>query len=392
MKVNLTNGNIKLCEEFPMPVLAIPDVLDRLHQSRSNREVQFSFDVLPFPEILPITFYYKTMTVDIYKLNLYTERMDAMRPDKIAAYKSVISAFNPQTFDEFLQMTYGLDNVSLIPTYSYYNLGKMVNENGMLPEIERCPEKIRKYFDLSRIGRRFAEINGSVMIGDYLCDTTKYESLDIQIAIAEPKAVFRLKMLTAMEKDTPYEGEGKWVYLPCDLEKVASDFGVTQEQLDFHASESALPGLRVNGQKIDALNSLAVKISVLSFGQMLKLKAVMESENITDISGVSECIDRLDEYDFDASVCDCNGYVKAYLVSNLPADADVSAIMSTDLTELGRHILQQKQGSITEYGVLSARGQSLYSRLVMEPEQTVSEEPEEDETEDCDMQIGGMCE
>jgi hypothetical protein len=41
---------------------------------------------------------------------------------------------------------------------------------------------------------------------------------------------------------------------------------------------------------------------------------------------------------------------------------------------------------MTSYGVLSGRGQMLYSEITNEQEQTESE----DETEDCEMKIGGM--
>ena len=54
---------------------------------------------------------------------------------------------------------------------------------------------------------------------------------------------------------------------------------------------------------------------------------------------------------------------------------------------LSQQMLAQTGGAVTSYGVISGRGQSLYSALTVQPEQQI----EEDLEEDFKMKMGGIC-
>ena len=141
-----------------------------------------------------------------------------------------------------------------------------------------------------------------------------------------------------------------------------------------------------NTHKIGELNELAKQISQLSHDDFVKLKAVMESEQIYEISGTLDCIDDLSEYEFDATVQDYSGFGKAYLARNLPVDFDVSVLEGVDLYDFSSKILKQTGGEVTSYGVVSARGQSLYSALSVQQEEQFAEELEED----FEPEMGGL--
>lgn len=127
--------------------------------------------------------------------------------------------------------------------------------------------------------------------------------------------------------------QARWISLPCETE-INSDFcnGIC---LDF---QSVLPNLKFDDtSKIDKLKELAEQISELSHNDFVKLKAVMEAENIHDIAETIDCIDRLSEYQL---------------------DRDISGS-----SDFGQVIPERKQGGITSYGAISGRGQELFGDL-----------------------------
>lgn len=121
--------------------------------------------------------------------------------------------------------------------------------------------------------------------------------------------------------------------MPCETE-INSDFcnGIC---LDF---QSVLPNLKFDDtSKIDKLKELAEQISELSHNDFVKLKAVMEAENIHDIAETIDCIDRLSEYQLDRNI--------------------------SGSSDFGQVIPERKQGGITSYGAISGRGQELFGDL-----------------------------
>ena len=138
------------------------------------------------------------------------------------------------------------------------------------------------------------------------------------------------------------------------------------------------------------LNQFSEKLSELSHNDFVKLKAVMEAEDIHDISHCIECAEHLDEYQFDQSVQDYNEFGIAYLSRNLPTNFDNSALENVDLYDFGMRILAQTGGEVTSYGVISGKGQELYSALTVQPEQQLDEDIVEDIKEDFEMEMGGM--
>ncbi len=118
----------------------------------------------------------------------------------------------------------------------------------------------------------------------------------------------------------------------------------------------------------------------------MKLKAVMDSKRIREIPDALACMEHLPEYEWDRSVRDCSEFGRAYLAKNLPTNFDISLLKSGDFYDFGSQIMKQTGSAVTSYGVISGRGQSLYSALTMQPEQQL----EEDLEEDFEMKIGGL--
>ena len=383
MKINLKNGEfLSMSKELPMNVFEIQDTLDRLKIPDDKPIVAFSISEYDNME-LPYSLCSREFSADIYRLNLFAERLGNLKYDEMTAFKSLLTA-NPEcSFEDMLKMTYGLDSVMIYPCKDCCELGETVIENEMIPEIESCSDEILELLDREKIGRLMQEREGGVFIDGHYCVTSGYEPPDINIEIGRPEnCFFRLLIVPEEEKIE----QAQWVSLPCETE-ITCDFynGIS---LDF---QSALPNLKFDDtHKIDSFNELAKQISQLSHDNFVKLKAVMESENVCEISDTLDCIVRLDEYQFDRSIFDQSDFGRAYLTKNLPTIFDSSILDNTDLHDFGQELLMYKQGDITSYGAVSGRGQELYSVLPVRPEQQLNEEFQEDYEENFEMEMGGM--
>ena len=383
MKINLKNGQLTmLTKDFPMNVFEIQDTLDRLKIPDDKPIVEFSISEYDNME-LPYTLCSREFSADIYRLNLFAERMENLDFSEMTALKSLLIA-NPEcSFKDMLKMTYGLDSVMIYPCKNCCELGETVIENEMIPELESCSDEILELLDREKIGRLMQEREGGVFIDGYYCVTSGYEPPDINIEIGRPDNCFFQLLIVPEEEKIE---QAQWVSLPCETE-ITCDFcnGIC---LDF---QSALPNLKFDdAHKIGTLNELAEQISQLSHNDFVKLKAVMESENIHEISDALDCIGRLDEYQFDRNIFDKSDFGRNYLAQNMTTNFDISVFENADLFDFGQEVLMHKHGEITSYGAISGRGQELYSALTVQPEQQLDEDFEEDYEENLEMEMGGL--
>lgn len=380
MRVYLKNNGYAVSEKFPMTVFEMEDVLDKLKQTESIVRFEISeYDNMK----LPSSICGRDFSADIYRLNLFAERLENLNSSEMRAFKSLLTAKPDCDFEDMLLMTYGLDSVMVYPCSGCRELGETVIENEMMPELEGCSAEILALLDPEKVGSLMQKQDGGVFIDGHYCVTSGYEPPDINIKIGRPEnCFFRLLIV-------PEEGkieQAQWISLPFDAE-ITSDFcnGIC---LDF---QSSLPNLKFDDtSKIDKLNELAERISELSHDKFVKLKAVMEAENINEISDTMDCIGRLDEYEFDINISDQSEFGRTYLARNLPVNFDISMLESMELFDFGQGILTHNHGEITSYGAISGRGQELYSAPTVQPEQQLDEDFEEDIEEDFEPEMGGM--
>lgn len=113
MKINLKNWElIAVSKEFPMNVFEIQDTLDRLKIPDDKPIVQFGFSEYDNME-LPYTLCRREFSADIYRLNLFAERLESLKYDEMTAFKSLLIANPESSFEDMLKMTYGLDSVMI---------------------------------------------------------------------------------------------------------------------------------------------------------------------------------------------------------------------------------------------------------------------------------------
>ena len=360
--------NDTLSIDFPMNAFQIQDTLDRMGGSKKVRFTISQFENMNLPQELC----QKEFTADIYALNLFAHRFEKMDSAENAAFISVLKSHPESRFDEMLEMTFGLDSVPVLLCKDYRELGEIAIENELLPELESCPEELLELLDREKIGQLMCERDGGIFVQGYYCVLSAYEPPDIEISIEKPERCF-FRLLAAQNEQL-----AEWATLPCEREKLFRLY-----DMNCYDFQSALPKLSfLDMHQISMLNELAEELSRLSLGDFVKLKAVMEAENITEISETIDCIKRLPEYDFHRNICDASDFGRQYLMRNLPTDFRISALDGVDFFDFGLKITQLSGSAVTSYGAVSAQGQQLYSVLTVQPAE------EECETEE--LEIGGM--
>ena len=371
MKVHLKNNGYALSAEFPMTAFEMQDALDRLKYPAGNSEV--TFRIYEFKNMnMPSELYEKDFSADIYRLNLFVHRYEGLDYAEQAVFKGLVERNPACEIDDMILMTYGLESVPVWQCDDIDELGETVINGRMIDEIKDFDDEKLEILSRTMVGAVYQERNGGAIIDGYYCELSAYEKPDISIEIGRPGSCFFRLLIVPEEEKTE---QAQWISLPCETE-ITADFcnGIC---LDF---QSVLPNLKFDDtSKIDKLKELAEQISELSQNNFVKLKAVMEAENIHGIAETLGCIGRLSEYQFDRNIAGSSGFGKAYLLKNLPADFDYAILENTDLCDFGQVILERKQGEITSYGAISGRGQELYSVLTVQPEQEL------DEDENCEM-------
>ena len=389
MRIYIEYGDKRQGFAFPMSPIKIQDVLDRMNIPNGS-EVKCRFSSYDREKLFGAE-QNRWYTADIYKLNLFAERYEVeLEYSEQAALKSVLREHPDSSIDDMLLMTYGIESVTAIPCYNTECLGKIAVENGMLPELKGVPTE---FLDYDKIGKAVIERGEGVIIDEFFCRPKEYRCPDIDIEIDVPEKEFFRMLVAPSAHDMD---KAQWVSLPGDeavLKGIAKETGLPLEALWYEKIESALPmfndGTYKDDECIHDIIRLSKELADLPQHKFVKLKGIMEAENIDVLGGVFDAIDSLREYDFDPMVQDESQFGKAYACRVFPTNFDWKVIEDCDMHDFGQAILRKKLGIVTEYGALSGRGQKLYTTLTPRQYQSEDETEGEDISED-EIQIGGM--
>lgn len=341
---------------LPAEPMELYDMLDRIGSDNKYCNVYINIDDERIPEEMCDGGFYD----DIFKLNFLAQRLEQMSPAYTAGFTAVLTAHEDYNLDDLILVTYGLDAYPIYPCKDFAELGEVVIDNNMIPEVENCPDELVEYLDKESIGRLAAEQFRGTFVGGYYCEVADYEPPDMEITISKPKRN-EFQILAGTDENT-----AQWYSLP---------YSGDISDRDIYGFRFPLPYI----EEIDnalRLNELAEKVAELDMADLVKLKAVMELGEIENVEETIEIIDSLSEFEFDPLPRDENSYGKKYLQKLLPQDFDIEVLQASNLADIGSRILCTKGGMVTSYGIISGQGQELYAPLFREQEQTEEEEME----------------
>jgi len=397
MTVTLRYGDMEVRWGLPVSAIHVQDILDRMNV-QSGREIEYKFSNYDLID-LPADVLDKWNKADIYKLNVFAERFDHLEEHEKAGFKSVLMRNPDSSIDDMIAMTYGIAGVPVYPASTYAEIGEIAVDNEMLPEIEKCPDEVIGLLDYEKVGKMLAKRDNGIFVDGYYCMPDSYEEPDISLTIEVPDKRFFRVLVSPSATTTD---QAQWFNLPEDIRRLreySAEWNSTPEQMYITEVESVLPNITdaayYEAYWVEDMIALSEQMICMSKAQVVKLKAVMEAENIQTFSGARETIDCLREYDFDPMVQDESQYGKVYACRVFPTNFDWSILENCDMDDFGKQVLARKHGELTEYGILSGRGQKLYTTLTAEPEtmeeaEKLTEDEFETEDESEEMSMGGM--
>ena len=171
---------------------------------------------------------------------------------------------------------------------------------------------------------------------------------------------------------------------------------------DFESSIPQITSEMFGGMlDFDKLNQLAREIEKMASAEQIKFKAALCAEKPEALAGALDIAENLSQYNFYTFPETCSQFFKVYLKIHLAVEFDGDWLNSLYAKAEGDELLKRLGASLTDYGVISARGRSLYELVPYREQeakelavQAVTDEKLEfaeanlDENEG--MQMGGM--
>lgn len=366
------------------------EILDAMQKLRSiGREKNIEIEVLE-SELLPELQNVRLDSPTIDELNFLAKRLASLSEEEQIALKGVIHQFIPEdaegeliSIKDLINSTYGLERVPLASNVTdLKGLGKLVMESDMNEDVSAVQETSRYLLDLEKIGRLQQENDGGVFIGTHYVATGQYERPQIYDGKnlperEEPESfVFRLKLGRNPSDGIPgNESSAEWITLPmsqAEAEAIAQRYHEPSISAcacySFISSIPQITAEMFHMPDFEALNTLATFIATLPPG-FVKFKAVLSAERPSEVNGALEIAKHLSEYEFSSVSGYEEDFLEEYISRNIGDGFDREWLRGMFTQDKGKELLKRLGACMTAYGVISARGRSLYELVpYREPE------------------------
>ena len=361
-------------------------------------------------EAIPILPFRRLDSPSIDELNFLAKRLDELNDMERIVLRAVSPRILKAGEDEIISpkdlinMTYGLDDVSVIANVnSSRDLGQFVIDNDLNLDVEAIPKDSLYLLDAVKIGQLQQQNDGGVFMDGYYILAGEYELPEVYDGITLPTEestpwyAFKLDVTRPPKGDDLGEVEkiAETLMLPVereDADALAQRLGLERiEDCVYLGFESSIP--QIDGDKFgdmhnfDQLNNLSEMMLEMSPSDQVKFKAVLSAEEPESIEQVLDVARSLDQYEFAPMVEDEAHFFKSYLQRHLDTKVDPKWLDSLLARNEGTELLERVGGTLTDYGVISSRGGTLYEPVSRyEPEQAETEEIEHNEIKQT---IGG---
>ncbi len=245
----------------------------------------------------------------------------------------------------------------------------------MNEDVASVPENARYLLDKKLIGKLQRQNDDGVYSGGLYVATNSLDMpkvYDGEYLPDDPERflyVFRLLVAEAPVNDSEEnKGNAEWIELPItheDALRIAERHNEAgMEDCVFYDFDSVIPQItaEVFGDMMNfgQLNSLADRYQRMNESKQLKFKAVLESEKINTLTDAIEVIPDLDKFALAYYCADTTDFAREYLAYHLANGFDAKWLEQVDPAQMGEKILERLGAKETSYGILSARGRSLY--------------------------------
>lgn len=397
-----SDGYLYRSLELPAQEYEIRDVLQQLRQR--------SADITPdqiaiynskyIPQLEDKRF--DSPTVD--ELNFFAKRLAEMDETDMAIMQALCTRFIKDddelvSIKDLINMTYGLDSVSVLSNVTNdEQLADFVIENEMQDDVASIPESARYLLNKARIAKFQREMDGGVYSGNlYVCTEhfempKVYDGHTLPETMHEPWFAFRLQVAQAPQTDEPFAEPTEWITLPMTeeaMKEVAKRLNASSlKELVYYEFESSVPQITTDDftqmLDIEKLNALAFTMAEMSPDEQITFKAALEAErkhgiNLDDILNISNSLHR---YEMNTNCEGASDFFKQYLLTHMDTKFDDRWLDPLVYRREGSRLLEKLGATVTDYGIISSAGGSLYKLVSYDSDETATEDEVPDEDED----------
>lgn len=341
-------------------------------------------------------------TID--ELNFFAKRLAAMDENDMAIMQALCSRYIKDddelvSIKDLINMTYGLDSVSVLSNVTNdEQLADFVIENEMQDDVASVPESARYLLDKAKIGKLQREMDGGVYSGKvYVCTDhfempKVYDGKTLPESPHEPWFAFKLQVAQAPQSDEPFAEPTEWITLPMTeeaMKEVAKRLNASSlKELVYYEFESSVPQITTDDftqmLDIEKLNALAFTMAEMSPDEQITFKAALEAErkhgiNLDDILNISNNLHR---YEMNTNCEGASDFFKQYLLTHMDTKFDDRWLDPLVYRREGSRLLEKLGATVTNYGIISSAGGSLYKLVSYDSDETATEDEVPDEDED----------
>ena len=325
-------------------------------------------------------------TTSIDELNYLAKRLDSMSRQEQIVYEALTEKYFSDKGSEdlvpvkdLINLTYGLNSIPIVQGINdLEELGRFALENDFIKGLEEVPDSALKYLDYVVIGQEQMKNDEGFFINGFYVATYAYERPEVydgeNIPLTDEfeNAVFRLLVSKApVEDPSEVMDSAKWLELPIGIDELyefAEQLGADSIQdCVYYDFQSGIPQIDEDVfdsmEKIEALNIIANEYQMLPEAKRVLFKAVIEAENIGNLEDMQSVFERLDQYEICCEDENADEFFKRYLAYHAPTDFDTKWLEEVSSHDDAQKLLKALGSKVTNYGVVSAFGRSLYENV-----------------------------
>lgn len=343
--------------------LAVPAgpwmVLDAWEQLRPAPDTRVEWEIEDYGEF-PNLFPTLASGEDFPALNALAERLASLDGRQRTAFNGLVKlAGNRIEIDALMTLAEQARHCHVVPEATNdASLGRFYAENGFLTELDGLPDKVFELLDFQLLGRRIRLAEGGIFTRQgFVAPDGSWkpaQSHEPRIAPEAPAGIFHLEFQLGEEQaELTLPAGQELVEVRDQMEAVGlSDCAVTA----FHSRAPQIPAEWATPERLDTLNCLAIRLTVLADRdplQLVKYKAVLEASPPASLEEAMALTERLDAYSLDRSAASPEDVARGELRSAVGEEQAVLLCQYLNLYGYGEALIQQYGGELTDYGLLT---------------------------------------
>lgn len=358
--------------ELPADPYTVLDAWERLRLAPDTRVEWEMEDYGEFPVLFPGL----QSGEGFPALNALAERLTSLDSRQRTAFEGLVKLQDgrPMEPDALITLSEQAKHCQVAPEATDdASLGRVYAANGSIPEVKDVPDKVFELLDFQLLGRRIRQSAGGVFTRQgYVVPDGNWkptEGQEPRIAPEVPTGFFRLELRLGEERaELTLPAGQELVEVRERMEAVGlPNCAVTA----FHSRVPQLPAAWATPERLDTLNCLALRLTVLEDREPLKLvkyKAVLETSPPTSLEDAMALTERLDAYNLNWAAASPEDVARGELRRSMGEENADLLCWYLNLYGYGEALIQQYGGELTDYGLLTrADGQPVQKPLPPQP-------------------------